>query len=667
MKVRNAVNPLYWGRRMIDKRIQEFTKGVGTGMQYNPLLVTMKDNFTDRQFTRRGLENSLWYSGDEQSLLHFYTKEAPKFFGKGQASESTNYFWSQSNIDVRRIHSGFPQLICEKMADLITGNGYEIKVEGANEVDLQEELDLMLEDNKFRGHLLGKSIETESWSGGVSWKLSWNPSLSEYPIIEAWQPENYTSVIVSGRVQQDIFYVYYEKNNITYRLSEIYGVDKTKGAYIDYKLEKLVFKSRGQDSKDGEWSLVPFNELEQTTDLKKIEFNGYFKRLSLYKANKLPNSEFRYSMVGESDYAGSYGSFDAVDEIISTWIQEFRDAKLNRYFPEELMLKNLGTGKYAYPDSFKKDHILFADSPSENTDKQKILYEQGDVRTDKHVESYKIWVTQILNNAGLSPLTVGVTGLESVDASAESQQEREKVSIRTRNKKIELWTEFLEDFLKTALEFRMMTKAMTENEDGTYDVSKMQDFDLIVSFNDYIIKSKADRTTEAQLGLGSSCDVLTAVKYVHDDKTLREQLAISARIKLENGYESISQAEFSALQAENLDVNEELVEDKVKILEIPDAVVEVENAIEPQDEDTVLDNEEVGIEDGRQSVDEVLLNGAQITSAVQIVDNFNKGVLTFEGALAMLMTFLNIDEAKARIMLNNGVPTKPMETPVPLE
>jgi hypothetical protein len=568
MNVLKAINPATWINKAIDKRITAYGKGVGTEMEYNHLLVGMKNNFNDKHMTRRLLENSVWYSGNEQDLAYFYRKEAPKFYRKGEASESMNYFWANANNDIRKIHSGFPQLICEKMTDLIVGNGYKIKVEGMNEVELQEELDEMLEDNKFRSMLLSKSIETETWSGGVSWKLSWNPSLTEYPIIEAWQPENYTCRMESGRVLEDIFYVYYEKGTAKYRLSEIYGVDKKVGAYIDYKLEQLTFTTKGQESDGAKWIPCNLNEIEATQDLKKVTFNGYFKRLSLYKPNKLPNSEFRYSYIGESDFSGSYGAFDAIDEIISTWIQEFRDGKLNRYFPEELMLKSMTTGQYSYPDEFKKDHILYADSPSENVDKQKIIYEQGDIRTDKHVESYKIWVTQALNNSGLSPLTVGVTGLESIDASSQSQQEREKVSIRTRNKKIELWKEFLEDFLKTALEFRLMTKNMESNEDNTYTVANQEDFDIIVSFNDYIIKSKNDRTTEVQLGLGTSWDILTAVKYVHDDMTIREQLAISARVKLENGYNSISQAELSALQAENEDTNEMLVEEDIPIIAV---------------------------------------------------------------------------------------------------
>lgn len=578
MKIRNAINPLYWVGKAIDKRIANYGKGVGTEMEYNHLLVTVGNNHNDKLYTRRMLENSIWYTGIEQDIAYFYQKEAPKFWRKGQESESLNYFWANSDSGVRRIHSGYPQLICEKMADLITGNGYEIKVEGVNEFELQEELDALLKDNKFKSMLLGKSIETESWSGGVAWKLSWNPKLTEYPIIEVWQPENYTSVIVSGRVQEDIFYTYYKKDNLQYRLSEIYGVDDD-GAYIDYALYRLQHIVNGQIDGEEKWVTVPLNDLDQTSKLKRISFKGYMKRLSLYKPNKLPNSEFRYSQIGESDYAGSYGAFDAVDEIISTWVQEFRDGKLNRYFPEELMTKNMATGKYNKPDGFKKDHIIYSDSPSENSDKQKILYEQGDIRTDKHINSYKIWVTQLLNNAGLSPLTVGITGLESIDASAESQQEREKVSIRTRNKKIELWVEFLQDILPTALEFRLMTKNMKVSKSGVYSVGTVPEFDILVTFNDYILKSMKDRTSEVTEGYGVVWDTLGAVQYVHKDKTNREQLATSARIKLQNGENTISQAELSALQAENEEINEMLEEEGVDII-----LVNEEEVIEPVEE-----------------------------------------------------------------------------------
>ena len=541
-------------------------------MQYNPLLIDMKNSNNDDHLTRRILENGIWYSGIEQDIQKFYRRIAPKFVRNGQQSESLNYFWGKADENFRKIHSGFPQLISEKMVDLLVGNGYEIKVEGKDEEVLQDILDDILKDNKFKSMLLNRSIETESWAGGVAWKMSWNPTLSEYPIIEAWQPENYTNEVVSGRIQKDIFFIYYDKNNTRYRLNEIYGVDD-KGSYIDYKLEQL---------QGGEWEHVSLAELEETKDLKRISFEGYYKRLSLYKPNKLPNSEFRNSVLGESDYAGSYGAFDAIDEILSTWIQEFRDGKLYRYFPEELVKRN-ANGDLIYPDSFIKDHTFYEDSPSENIDKQKIIYEQGDIRVEKHIESYKIWVQQAINNAGLSPLTIGITGLEALNANELSQQEREKVSIRTRNKKCELWQEFLEDYLKIVLEFHLMTENLLKNDNNTYNAISLPDFDIKVNFNDYIIKSMKDRTDEVAVGLGKTWDITTGVQYVHKDKTEREQLAIAAKIKLEQGLNSITQAELSALQAENEIYNDLMVEEGVELVEVPgNEEVETEEVLEEE-------------------------------------------------------------------------------------
>ena len=582
MRLRDAINPVTWVNKAIDNRISKW-RGA-THMEYNPFLTNMKLENNDKLMTRRVLENSIWYSGNEQDLSYFYKKEAPNFYRHGEKSESLNYFWRNDDALARKIHMGVPQLISEKMVDLIVGNGYAIKIEGKDEEVIQEELDGALKDNKIK-QLLAQSIETESWSGGVSWKLSYNPLISDYPIIEAWQPEHYTNTVVSGRIIEDIFYIYYQKGNTHYRLSEIYGVDD-KGAYIDYRLETVQYKQVAQNSKGVEWIPCKLAELEETKDLKRLAFIGYFKRLSLYKPNKLPNSEFRSNYIGESDYAGSYGAFDALDEIGSTWIQEFRDGKLFRYFPEELMLKS-ASGKYNYPSQFTKQHTLYDDSSSENAEKQKIIYSQGDLRIDAHTETWKIWLTTVLNNAGLSPLTVGVTGLESIDASAESQQEREKVSIRTRNKKIEIWKEFLEDILKTYIDFYYIVKGMKANQESM-QIGAIPDIEVKVSFNDYIIKSKRDRTDEVTAGLGSSWDVLEGVKYVHEEKTEREQLALSARIKLENGYNSISQAEASALEAENKETTETLQEMGIEILPVNDntdgVVTEENDEVAPPEE-----------------------------------------------------------------------------------
>ena len=76
---------------------------------------------------------------------------------------------------------------------------------------------------------------------------------------------------------------------------------------------------------------------------------------------------------------------------------------------------------------------------------------------------------------------MGVTGLESISASEQSQQEREKVSIRTRNEKTELWAEFLEDILHTVLDFYLMTRGMQQNDDNTYSL-EFTEYEIKVNF-----------------------------------------------------------------------------------------------------------------------------------------------------------------------------------------
>ena len=64
-----------------------------------------------------------------------------------------------------------------------------------------------------------------------------------------------------------------------------------------------------------------------------------------------------------------------------------------------------------------------------------------------------------------------------------------------------------------------MTRGMQQNDDNTYSVGNLPEYEIKVNFKDYIIKSQADRTDEVSKGLGTSWDILTGVKYVHKEKT----------------------------------------------------------------------------------------------------------------------------------------------------
>lgn len=117
---------------------------------------------------------------------------------------------------------------------------------------------------------------------------------------------------------------------------------------------------------------------------------------------------------------------------------------------------------------------------------------QAELNTDKHETSLKKWMELVLNNAGLSPITIGVTGLESTAASEASQIMREKTSIRTRNKKLKLWTEALTVFIPILLQL-----------DDFKQGKEIEEYETVVEFEDYVLKTTMDKTEEAAIGLQS--------------------------------------------------------------------------------------------------------------------------------------------------------------------
>jgi len=534
--------------------------------EYNTILTPDRMEKLRDRFTRNMLINSVWYGGNDLALKGLYERDLKSFRIGTFTSEDLNYFWAQqtSGTNIRKMHSGIPQLISEKMVDLILSNGYEYLVykdadEKEEDEDNQKRLELILEDNMFEV-LLQEAIETESWSGGVAIKLSTNVALP-YPIIEIIQPEEYEPTVVAGRIVADTFITYFNRNNSSYKFKEKYGVDE-KGGYIKYSLERLVGDN---------WVGANLTDIEETKDYEDNYFPGVMEKFSIYKPNKLPNSEFRGSRLGESDYSGSHGLFDGIDEVISAMVQEFRDAKIKNFWPSNLLPTDPQTNMQYLPPTLKKDFITLTVGIGEKEKPTKPEQIQGDIHTEKYVQSYTKLIEGVLNNAGLSPQSIGVTGLESTAASEESQELREKTSIRTRGKKIEVWTPTLNKLFSLLL---ILDDIKNKKQVGEYHIT--------VTFNDYKIKTMKDKTNEATIGLtGKAWDIKKAVNYVHEDMTEDDRMEMRINIKIENGINTFTKEE----EIYYKQFVQEIVEENPDIIENQDGVVKEENAIEPQEEE----------------------------------------------------------------------------------
>lgn len=477
----------------------------------------------DTKYNLKLTEYKTWYSGEADEIRDFYRTQGSKLLSKQGSNATRGYFWSivPQNIteETVKIHTGIPRLISKKMADILLVNGFNITIEDDDDNEKEYRLQEILKANSFRTKL-ALLLETNSWSGGTALKITIDPLFNE-PLIEVISPENYEPIIYKNRIIADKFIVPLEdENGKQYELQEIYGVDKDKGSYIKYKLY-------GIDKGDKEE--LPLATLEDTKDLKDTYISGLQKKLSYYIPNRLPNSDYKSSVLGESDYAGSGGLYNSLDEIYSTYMQEFRDSKLNRYFPSNYLMLDPESGEYKRENAMKTNHILYSTGISEDI-QGKIMYEQGDLRTEKHEQAFRQTLMQICNLAGLSPLTLGITGLESIAASAESQQEREKVTIRTRETKAEILEEALEHFLEALL----IADDILNSADGNTATTK--EYAVNFAFNDYMVKSKADKIAEMEVALQSgTIDRLNAIKYIYDDLSFADQVEILIMSKIEGG------------------------------------------------------------------------------------------------------------------------------------
>jgi A118 family predicted phage portal protein len=303
-----------------------------------------------------------------------------------------------------------------------------------------------------------------------------------------------------------------KEGNDDIEIHEIYrkvNIDQTEIMYKKYKY---------RDGKQVEIDFEP-NEREEYQDM---VINVPLP--AVLKNNTSTNTQFKGAPYGVSDYTNSQSIFNALDEVLSQMMTAIRFARPKRFISEDL-LQNTPTGRKAQFNDFETDYEIVQSDPDNTTE----AYKQFDTSIDVEVykQAFVTLLQQGLNNAGLSPTSVGLTGLEAIAASADSQREREKTTLRTREMKLKLWREALNELFVKLLQFDdVINKGQPA---GEYEIS--------ISFNDYSIPSMEQRIDTATKALnGGLVDVKHAVDMLFLDALTDEEKAIMVQsIKIENG------------------------------------------------------------------------------------------------------------------------------------
>ena len=525
-------------------RLQKDLNMLRNTIKFNPYAVAIIDNETDKDFSRRITEYRVWSMGNSYVLRRFFV---------GTLEYRTcNYFWTRAPLTYRMIHSGLPGLICSKMPRILFGNGIAPTVsvyKDSGEVDKNKtktatDYTLQLIDKVKLRDVLTECATNESWGGHSFIKFSFDTELSNFPIVEAADIMATEVVKERNETVAIVFKTWYDDSakkgnkDRKYRLDEIYTTDAAGDAVIRYELYEL---STGEDRR------VPLNSIPETQKIveavnadDEIVFTGLKGMLAFEKPNKLPSLEFPHSNYGASDFEGATDSFDAVDEAYSTIINEIRDNRTFRYFASHNFRRDKDTGEILTPDDgFTKNFVLTeGDIDQEQGVNKNRVVDQIPDKTEEHKAKYLTAVTVALNKAGLSPYSIGITGLESINQSAESQQERNKVTLETRKAKLELWTPYLAKVLSQLLAFNtyLLNRVGVKQDDMPLPDMDITLSTVTIDFGEYL--QDTDKDLVDIWGLAKTQGISStqnAVRELHKSWSEKQILDETNIILFENG------------------------------------------------------------------------------------------------------------------------------------
>lgn len=522
-----------------NKRIDRWERmmnAVQNRIKYNPEKAQFNlDKYLDSDlFTKRIQEYKVWNTGNSYLIKQFYQS------GAGETYEDLKYFWKEAPDKLIKKHCGIPKQIANKMGGMIFGSDFRIKAvvykrdeEGkvTDAIDEQASkkatdninalIDKMELVNKWRNQ-----ATIDSWCGHTFAKLNYDLKLSNYPIYEVFDLTGAESIVERGITTGYIFKSRYHKkvgNTIfDYEFQEKYTTNENGDAVIYNELYRV--SSNGLER-------VALTEIPELATLEdEYVFDGVKGLVAFGKPNMLPNNEFPNCNYGASDYAGAIDSFDAMDEAYSELYTELRNNKTIRYIPSTMLREGIKL------DPFVTNYQQVEGSLDQQA-KNELNIQHIDDKTESILAKYRNALTTAINIAGLSPLALGITGLEAINAGEQSQRERNRVSLETRKDKINsYWIPYLSNFLTQLLAFNnWMVKSGVVQEGIELQEISFDNCDIQFDFGNYVVESETDIINRWSTAKTSGIASLeTIIRELHTDWSEEQITQEVNRIKFES-------------------------------------------------------------------------------------------------------------------------------------
>ena len=468
-------------------------------------------------------EYNVWYAGDADELLNFYTRantidyNTDPLYNRNKKS----YFWAVSSTenDIKRSHSGQPRNIVDTLVDII--GLPDIFLGNPNLKEIDKRLKEILDENDFDRTVLQKARPLTLVEGWGAWKINWDSNFSDNPILLYYRADAVDFVFRNSRLIAIIYKDYYQddkgKNYILFETRRIEkreitdentGLKSTVPCLI---IEKELFKITGQSEVLIKMELTDLPQLKDTKA--SIIVTNYDSFLGCPSIIYYDNNEDVY---GRSIFTGKIDLFDDLDQCHSQSANTVRRSTTIEYFNTQYLEKDENTGMPKMPKAFDRKYIAYkggrsGDGTFDSTGPVQAVQPRLDF-TSYDVEEQNILVN-ILSGI-MSPATLGIDVAKKDNAAA--QREKEKVTIFTRNTVIYEETKMfkkLANDLLVAWELMHTGKITCKH----YDISVQYE-----EFADASFENKLE-TVLAGWQSGIMSDE-TALRYLHGNKMSEEML-----------------------------------------------------------------------------------------------------------------------------------------------
>lgn len=486
------------------KIVQNITDSVRNGLrsflQIEPATTATFNVQETLDFESNVYKNQIWYRGDSDELSQLYSM-MPGISNKTR-------FWAAvatQGREIRKIHTGLPAMMIDVLVSLTLADMNEIVV-SEKYADLWRQI---AEKNNF-SDLLERAVTEALVTGDGAFKISTDPSLSEYPILEFYPADKVVYHYRRGILIEVEFLTDYgnwqrqSKDRLT--LHEHYG----KG-YVNYELY------RGDKQ-------IPLDSFPETKELEPVTYDNSFMMavpLKFYQSNKWKGR-------GKPLLDNKSDAFDAFDEAWSQWMDAVRQGRATKYIPTNMIPRNPENGQLLKPNPFDNAYIEHEQPMTEGA-APRIEVVQPSIPVDSYLQTYITALDQCLQGV-ISPSTLGID-VKKLD-NAEAQREKEKTTLYTRNRVVDTLQDVLPELIENTLKVQLTASGQA-----------LENIDVDVPFGEYAnpsFESQVETVSKARSGGIMSVEAAVEELYgdTRDQDWKKEEVE---RLKAEQGIAQIDE------------------------------------------------------------------------------------------------------------------------------